>query len=64
MSKTALLTTGKQLGASNELYLLSVHDLEPSGVMVSAYNQNDSSEYLLSITEMEVRYDDSWWNCM
>ena len=56
MSKTAtaLFTTGKKLAYKDDLYLLSVFDLEPSGITVQAYNQNDSTEYLLSITEMEV----------
>jgi hypothetical protein len=53
MNKSALVTTGRKI-YGNELYLLSVFDLEPSGVIVSAYNQTTSKEYLLPITEMEV----------
>ncbi len=39
----------------SDLYLLSVFDLEPSGVIVHAYNQADSKEYILPVSEMEVR---------
>jgi len=54
MSKSAaLLTLGRKLNG-NDSFLLSVYDLEPSGITVSAYNQYNSKEYLLPITEMEV----------
>mmetsp|Transcript_719 Transcript_719/g.628 ORF Transcript_719/g.628 Transcript_719/m.628 type:complete len:162 (-) Transcript_719:41-526(-) len=52
MNKTALITVGKKL-KGNDLYLLSVFDLEPSGVIVHAYNQVDSKEYQLNISEYE-----------
>lgn len=53
MSKSALLTLGRKLNG-NDSFLLSVYDLEPSGITVSAYNQYNSKEYLLPITEMEL----------
>lgn len=53
MNKTALITIGKKL-KSNDLYLLSVLDLEPSGVIVHAYSQVDSTEYSLPISESDV----------
>ena len=40
--------------SAEHMYLLSVFDLEPSGVMVHAYNQADSQEYILPVSEMEV----------
>lgn len=54
MNKVSLLTLGKKLNDGN-LYLLSVHDLEPSGIIVHAYDQLNSKEYILPITEFEVR---------
>lgn len=53
MNKVSLLTLGKKLQDDN-LYLLSVHDLEPSGVIVHAYDQAHSKEYTLPISEYEV----------
>lgn len=53
MNKAALFTTGKKLNGS-DLYLLSVYDLEPSGIIIHAYNQSDSKEYMLPVTEMQV----------
>jgi hypothetical protein len=52
MNKAALLTTGKKLNGT--LHLMSVFDLEPSGVIIHAYNQINSKEYILPVTEMEV----------
>lgn len=54
MNRTALVTVGKKL-TGNDLYLLSVFDLEPSGIIIQAYNQIDSKEYMLPISEQEVR---------
>ena len=54
MNKPSLLTVGKRMGSEDGLFILSVFDLEPSGVIVQAYNQIDSKEYLLPITEMEL----------
>lgn len=52
MNKPTLLTTGKQLG--DKLYVFSIYDLEPSGVLVQAYNQAAQVEYLLPISEKEL----------
>eukprot|EP01038_Epipyxis_sp_PR26KG_P006257 gene6257-8617_t len=55
MNKVSLLTLGKKLQDEN-LYLLSIYDLEPSGVIVHAYNQVNSQELILPITEMELAH--------
>jgi Dpy-30 motif len=60
MNKPTLLTVGKRLGFDDTLYLVSVYDLEPAGIIVSAYNQINSKEYLLPISEMEVSVDTSF----
>lgn len=52
MNKPTLLTTGKQI--EDKLYVFSVYDLEPSGVLVQAYNQAAQVEYLLPISEKEL----------
>jgi hypothetical protein len=52
MNKVSLLTAGRKL--QGNLYLLSIYDLEPSGVIVQAYDQLQSKEYLLPISESEV----------
>lgn len=52
MNKVALLTAGRKL--QGNLYLLSIYDLEPSGVIVQAYDQVQSKEFLLPISEHEV----------
>ncbi len=54
MNKASLLTVGKKLQDSN-LYLLSIYDLEPSGIIVHAYDQVNSKELLLPVSEFEVR---------
>ena len=53
MNKVALVVVGKKLLGDN-LFLCSVFDLEPSGVLVHAYNQADSREYTLAVTERDV----------
>lgn len=53
MNKASLLTEGRRLNDGN-LYFLSIHDLEPSGVLVHAYDQINSKEYILPVTEHEV----------
>ena len=53
MNKSALITLGKKFHGDS-MFLLSVFDLEPSGVIVHAYNQADSQEYMLPVTEMEL----------
>lgn len=54
MNKAALITVGKKF-QEDSVFLLSVFDLEPSGVIIHAYNQTNSKEYSLPVTEMEVR---------
>jgi hypothetical protein len=53
MNKAALITVGKKFH-EDSVFLLSVFDLEPSGVIIHAYNQTNSNEYSLPVTEMEV----------
>lgn len=53
MNKAALITVGKKF-QEDSVFLLSVFDLEPSGVIIHAYNQTNSKEYSLPVTEMEV----------
>ena len=53
MNKVALITAGKRL-LGDTLFLVSVFDLEPSGVLIHAYNQADSREYTLAISERDV----------
>ncbi len=53
MNKASLLTVGKKLSDGN-LYMISVYDLEPSGVVVHAYDQTNSKEYHFPVTEFEV----------
>ena len=55
MSKSsALITSGRKLSGNEGSFLLSIYDLEPSGIVVTAYNQVNSKEYSLPISEMEV----------
>lgn len=54
MNRAALLTIGRKL-QGDVMYLLSVFDLEPSGVLVHAYNQADSKEYVMPLTELQVK---------
>ena len=53
MNKAALMTSGRKL-EGGQLYLLSIFDLEPSGVIVHAYNQITSKEYVLPVAEKEL----------
>jgi hypothetical protein len=53
MNKVSLLTIGKKLQDDN-LYVLSIYDLEPSGLIVNAYDQTKSKEYILPISEHEL----------
>lgn len=53
MNKVSLLTVGKKL-QDNNLYVLSIYDLEPSGLIVHAYDQRNSKEILLPVSEHEV----------
>ena len=54
MNKEALATLGKKLEGTS-LYILSVYDLEPSGLIVQAYNHISSKEYQLPISEADLR---------
>ena len=53
MNKEALATLGKKLEGKS-LYILSVFDLEPSGIIIQAYNHISSKEYLLPVSEAEL----------
>jgi len=53
MNKVSLLTIGKKLQDGN-LYVLSIYDLEPSGLIVNAYDQTNSKEYILPVSEHEL----------
>ncbi len=53
MNKVSLLTLGKKLQDGN-LYVLSVYDVEPSGVIIHAYDQTNSKEFTLPVSEHEV----------
>jgi hypothetical protein len=53
MNKVSLLTLGKKLQDGN-LYVISVYDVEPSGIIVHAYDQMNSKEYTLPVSEFEV----------
>jgi len=55
MNKTSLYTSGKKFPNDGKFYVVSVFDLEPSGVLLQAYNQESSKEYLLSVSEKEVK---------
>lgn len=52
-NKPALLTIGKTLNG-DQLFVMSVYDLEPSGIIVQAYSQVDSKEYSLAVSEKEL----------
>lgn len=54
MNKAALFTAGRKLQGQSAVYLLSIFDLEPSGIIVHAYNQVNSAEYILPISEAEL----------
>ena len=53
MNKAALYTAGRKLQGGT-IYLVSVFDLEPSGIICHAYNQISSKEYLLPVSETEL----------
>lgn len=56
MNKEALATLGKKLDpvGSAGMYIISVFDLEPSGLIVQAYNHISSKEYLLPVSEADL----------
>lgn len=49
MNKVSLVTVGKKL--QDTVYVVSIYDLEPSGLIVSAYDQASSKEYILPVSE-------------
>mmetsp|Transcript_8068 Transcript_8068/g.12052 ORF Transcript_8068/g.12052 Transcript_8068/m.12052 type:complete len:162 (+) Transcript_8068:1-486(+) len=53
MNKASLFTLGRKLQDDN-LYVISIHDLEPSGLIVHAYDQSNSQEYVLPVSEFEL----------
>jgi hypothetical protein len=55
MNKSTLYTIAKKFDINDDLFIVSVYDLEPAGIIVHAYNQIDSKEYMLPISEREVK---------
>jgi hypothetical protein len=55
MNKVSLLSTVKKINPDQDLYLVSVYDVEPSGIIIHAYNQTNSKEYFLPVSENEVK---------
>ena len=58
--RSSLITMGRKLN-DEKLYLVGVNDHEPYGIIVHAYNQVDSKEYMLPISEVEVDYLDCFY---
>ena len=54
MRNRSLYTLGRELD-EGAMYILSVIDLEPAGVLVQAYNQENSEELTLPVSESQVR---------
>lgn len=54
MNKAALITVVKKFQAYPDLCLVGVFDLEPSGIIVHAYNQINSTVFTLPVSETEV----------
>jgi len=50
----AIFSTGRKLRDEN-LYVISLYDVEPAGIVVKAYAQATSSEHSLSVSERDVR---------
>jgi hypothetical protein len=53
-SGKSLYTEARKIG--EHTFIISVLDLEPAGLLVKAYNHENSLEYTLSILEHEVRH--------
>uniref|UniRef100_A0A7S2XW71 Uncharacterized protein n=1 Tax=Fibrocapsa japonica TaxID=94617 RepID=A0A7S2XW71_9STRA len=53
MNLSYLYVQGRQL-SDGGMYIISVTDLDPAGVLIKAYNQVTSSEYYLSPSEDEL----------
>lgn len=54
MNKRSLYTLGRELD-DGCMYILSAIDLEPAGVLVQAYNQENSEVLTLPVSESQVR---------
>lgn len=52
-SGKSLYTQARKIG--EQTFIISVYDLEPAGLLVRAYNHDNSLEYTLSVLEHEVR---------
>ena len=44
---------GKKL-ADGDMYIITIIDMEPAGLLVKAYNQSSNAEYTLSPTEVSL----------
>eukprot|EP00638_Chattonella_subsalsa_P013726 CAMPEP_0117783368 /NCGR_PEP_ID=MMETSP0948-20121206/4000_1 /TAXON_ID=44440 /ORGANISM="Chattonella subsalsa, Strain CCMP2191" /LENGTH=164 /DNA_ID=CAMNT_0005611777 /DNA_START=125 /DNA_END=619 /DNA_ORIENTATION=- len=53
MNRSSLYVQGRKL-CDNNLYVISVVDMEPAGLLVKAYNQMNSQEYFLTPSEEEL----------
>ena len=53
MKNRSLYTLGRELD-DGAMYILSVIDLEPAGVLVQAYNQENSEELTMAVSESQV----------
>lgn len=53
MRNRSLYTLGRELEDGN-MYILSVIDLEPAGVLLQAYNQENSQELTMPVSETQV----------
>ena len=53
MRRSSLYTVGRQLD-DETMYILSVIDLEPAGVLIHAYNQANSEELTMPVSEAQV----------
>lgn len=51
-SGKSLYTQARKIG--EHTFIISVFDLEPAGLLVRAYNHENSLEYTLSVLEHEV----------
>ena len=54
MQRTAVYSAGRKL-SDDCMYVVSVFDLDPAGMLVRAYCQRTSSDFTLAVTEAELR---------
>ncbi|GMI00968.1 hypothetical protein TrST_g1776 [Triparma strigata] len=52
--KASVFTHGKKL-SDGDMYIITIIDLEPAGLLVKAYNQSSNAEYTLSPTEGQIK---------